>query len=52
MNWRVFPKSQDYLNQLHIIYEDQLVIHSFTQDYFVDQKAKLAGHQADSAAAE
>ncbi len=43
VNWRVFPKSRFYTNQLHVIYEDHLQIHSFNQDYFVDQKEKKVG---------
>ena len=43
VNWRVFPNSKFYTNQLHIVYEDCLCIHSFNQDYFVDQAAKKAG---------
>jgi hypothetical protein len=43
VNWRVFPRSVDYLNHLHIIYEDRLDVWVFTHDYFADQKEKLAG---------
>jgi hypothetical protein len=43
VHWRVFPRSEHYSNQLHIIYEDRLEIISFVHDYFVDQKSKLAG---------
>ena len=43
VNWRVFPGSKHYKNQLHVIYEDRLEILSFNHDYFVDQKAKLSG---------
>lgn len=43
VNWRVFPKSKFYTNQMHIIYDDHLCIHSFNQDYFVDQKTKQVG---------
>lgn len=42
-NWRVFPRSQNYINHLHVIYEDRLEIFAFTHDYFVDQDAKLSG---------
>lgn len=44
VNWRIFPRSIYYENQLHIIYEDRLEILSFTHDYFADQKTKLAGY--------
>jgi hypothetical protein len=43
VNWRVFPHSRNYTNQLHIIYEDSIHIYSFTHDYFLDQKEKLIG---------
>jgi hypothetical protein len=43
VHWRVFPRSEHYSNQLHIIYEDSVVIVSFVHDYFLDQKAKLLG---------
>jgi len=43
VNWRVFPKSKFYTNQFHIVYDDHLSIHSFNQDYFVDQKTKKVG---------
>jgi hypothetical protein len=44
VNWRIFPRSIYYENQLHIIYEDRMEILSFSHDYFVDQRAKLAGY--------
>lgn len=43
VHWRVFPRSEHYSNQLHIIYEDRLLIVSFVHDYFVDQTSKLYG---------
>ncbi|TFZ07930.1 hypothetical protein [Ramlibacter humi] len=43
VHWRVFSRSEHYSNQLHIIYEDRLVIVSFVHDYFVDQKGKIFG---------
>ena len=43
VNWRVFPQSRNYTNQLHIIYEDSIHIYSFNHDYFVDQKKKKIG---------
>jgi hypothetical protein len=42
-NWRVFPNSTNYINHLHVIYEDRLEILAFTHDYFVDQESKLSG---------
>lgn len=43
VNWRVFPKSKNYTNQLHIIYEDCIRIYSFNHDFFVDQENKKIG---------
>lgn len=43
VNWRVFPKSRNYTNQLHVIYDNALHIHCFTHDYFVDQTTKKLG---------
>lgn len=42
-NWRVFPKSKYYTNQLHVVYEDRIEILSFNHDYFVNQKSKAFG---------
>jgi len=46
VNWRVFPKTKNYSNQLHIIYDDALHIYSFNHDYFVDQSTKQLGISA------
>jgi len=46
VNWRVFPRSRFYENQLHVIYEDRLEVLSFNHDYFVDQKRKISGFKA------
>ncbi|CAD5373566.1 conserved hypothetical protein [Rubrivivax sp. A210] len=43
VHWRVFPRSEHYSNQLHIVYEDRIQIVSFVHDYFVEQKSKLTG---------
>ncbi|MHA1039801.1 hypothetical protein ACR9GW_00210 [Enterobacter ludwigii] len=43
VHWRIFPRSENYNNQLHIIFEDHLLIVSFVHDYFVDQESKLSG---------
>jgi hypothetical protein len=43
VNWRVFSKSHNYTNQLHIIYEDRLEIFSFYNDYFIEQADKISG---------
>lgn len=43
LHWRVFPRSDHYSNQLHIVYEDHIQIVSFVHDYFVEQNSKLTG---------
>lgn len=43
VRWRVFPRSEHYSNQLHIVYDDRIQIISFVHDYFVEQKSKLTG---------
>lgn len=43
VNWRVFPRSKRYENQLHIIYDDRLDILSFNHDYLVNQDTKISG---------
>jgi hypothetical protein len=42
-NWRVFPRSRFYTNQLHAIYDDRVEILSYNHDYFVNQKDKAFG---------
>jgi hypothetical protein len=43
INWRVFPRSNWYLNQLHAVYEDRLEIWSFNHDFLLDQEEKATG---------
>ncbi|MBO1070675.1 MAG: hypothetical protein HEQ13_15475 [Dolichospermum sp. DEX189] len=43
INWRVFPNSKNYTNQLHVIYEDSIHIYSFNHDFFVNQADKKIG---------
>lgn len=43
INWRVFPNSRNYTNQLHVIYEDSIHIYSFNHDFFVNQAEKKIG---------
>ncbi len=43
MHWRIFPRSEHYSNQLHLIYEGRILIVSFVHDYFVKQSEKLSG---------
>lgn len=33
--WRCFPRSQRYLNHLHVVYSDHVRIYAFVDDYFV-----------------
>lgn len=47
VNWRVFPNAQHYTNHLHVVYDDELVIYSFYNDYFVDQTKKNIGIRFD-----
>jgi hypothetical protein len=49
VHWRVFPRSDHYSNQLHLIYEDRLEVVSFVHDYFVDQEQKLSGFSRSAA---
>ncbi|WP_308131380.1 hypothetical protein [uncultured Flavobacterium sp.] len=41
--WRVYPRSMNYQNHLHVIKDDRIEIYSFNQDYFLDQDEKLIG---------
>ena len=41
--WRIYPRSINYLNQLHIILEDRVEFVSFNHDSYVDQMSKLNG---------
>ena len=43
VNWRTFPRSMNYTNQLHLIFEDRLEILSINHDFLVDQNKKLFG---------
>jgi hypothetical protein len=43
INWRVYPNSHHYQNQLHVCFDDRIEIFSFNQDYFVDQQDKVFG---------
>jgi hypothetical protein len=43
VGWRVFSRSKHYENQLHVIYDDRLVIFSFNHDYLVNQDEKRSG---------
>jgi hypothetical protein len=41
--FRIFPRSINYENHLHVIHDDKLEVYSFNTDYFVDQKHKDFG---------
>lgn len=34
VNWRTFPRSKNYLNQLHLTYDDCISVLAFPDDYF------------------
>ncbi len=43
VSWRAFPRSQRYMNQLHVVRDDCLEIYVFAHDYFVPRdKRSLA----------
>ena len=44
VRYRVFNRSVNYENQLHVIYEDRLEIYSFNDDYLLDQDSKQFGY--------
>lgn len=48
VNWRTFPRSKHYENQLHIIYNDRLEIFSFNQDYLLAKEDKILGTTVSS----
>lgn len=41
--WRVYPRSLNYENHLHVIHDDRIEIYSFNQDYFLTQSGKELG---------
>lgn len=41
--WRVYPRSRNYENHLHVILDDRIEIYSFNQDYFLQQDQKIYG---------
>lgn len=43
VRWRVYPRSHNYENHLHIILEDCIEILSFNHDYFVEQNDDKLG---------
>lgn len=46
--WRVYPRSMNYENHLHVILDDKIEIYSFNHDYFLDQEEKNIGIQFTS----
>ena len=43
--WRVYPRSLNYENHLHVILDDRIEIYSFYHDYFLNQSEKNIGIQ-------
>jgi len=43
--WRVYPRSMNYENHLHVILDDKIEIYSFNHDYFLNQEEKEIGIQ-------
>lgn len=43
IRWRVYPRSKNYLNHLHLLYDDRLEIYSFNHDALVNQVTKKIG---------
>lgn len=41
--WRVYPRSKNYENHLHVILDDRVEIYSFNNDYFMEQSDKVYG---------
>lgn len=43
IRWRVYPRSKNYLNHLHLIFNDRMEIYSFNHDALVNQHTKRIG---------
>jgi hypothetical protein len=43
VNWRVYPRSLNYLNHLHVVYNDRVEVVAFTGDYFVRPENRKFG---------
>lgn len=43
VNWRTFSRSQNYTNQIHLIFKNRIEIISINHDYFVEQSNKKLG---------
>jgi len=49
VNWRIFPRSMRYVNQLHLVKERWLDVHAFFHDYFVPAAKRGVGAKRPSA---
>jgi len=47
VNWRTFPRSKHYINQLHVIEDESLSVYSYNHDYFLDQRKKTIGASSE-----
>lgn len=47
VKWRLYPRSTFYDNQIHMIFEDRLLVLSFNHDFFLDQARKAWGSRLD-----
>lgn len=41
--WRIYPRSYNYENQLHVLLDDEMRIYAFNHDYFISQTDKILG---------
>lgn len=41
--WRIYPRSINYENQLHVLLDNKMEIYAFNHDYFIPQYNKLLG---------
>lgn len=41
--WRIYPRSINYENQLHVLLDKEMRIYSFNHDYFLSQVDKVLG---------
>ena len=49
VNWRTFPRSYRYMNQLHVTYDEYIAIFAFVDDYFTpDENRGPAVHRPGS----
>lgn len=43
IRWRVYPRSKNYLNHLHLLFNDRMEVYSFNHDALVNQQTKRIG---------